>query len=126
MINYEDMIKRVITFRDLRGYSITDMSDKTGIKEDRYKRLENGRGKLRTEEFVAICNALDIPLSFVMIDERLPFYKLDAELQLFLYDEFRKMTNEQVKLLFQSVDEYAQAKSDEEKNLIIERFKKSI
>ena len=126
MINYEDMIKRVITFRDLRGYSITDMSDKTGIKEDRYKRLENGRGKLRTEEFVAICNALDIPLSFVMIDERLPFYKLDTELQLFLYDEFRKMTNEQVKLLFQSVDEYAQAKSDEEKILIIERFKKCI
>ena len=61
-----------------------------------------------------------------MIDERLPFYKLDAELQLFLYDEFRKMTNEQVKLLFQSVDEYAQAKSDEEKNSIIERFKKCI
>ena len=46
MINYEDMIKRVITFRDLRGYSITDMSDKTGIKEDRYKRLENGRDGL--------------------------------------------------------------------------------
>lgn len=52
---------RIATARESRGLTLRDLAERANVSASTINRLENGRGLVSLEGFLALCDALDIP-----------------------------------------------------------------
>ena len=72
---YKEIGKRLRKVRQERRYTISSIAKKTGISQSSITKYEKGQDKISIEALIKICNALNIPLTF-LFEENLNSYAL--------------------------------------------------
>lgn len=65
-----DIAKTIKTYLDDQGIKQSHIAKKTGIKINAINLSLNGKRKLLADEYVSICNSLEVPLDFFIITSK--------------------------------------------------------
>ncbi len=83
-IDYQSLGKRIRHFREKKGLSQYDLSDRTGISRSYLSRIENGQYNLSLEYLVMIANELAVSIEELLKDSLSTADKKSSEVELIL------------------------------------------
>lgn len=62
-MNKEDFLSVIKAKREELRYSQAEISEKLGITQSQYGKLESGRSEISLEKFIEVCNILDLKIN---------------------------------------------------------------
>lgn len=83
-IDYQSLGKRIRYFREKKGLSQYDLSDRTGISRSYLSRIENGQYNLSLEYLVMIANELAVSIEELLKDSLATAGKKNSEVETIL------------------------------------------
>ena len=79
-LNFEEIGKNIRAIRLERHYTQEYIADRIGVNVSHISNIENNRVKVSLTALVAICNALDITVDYILKNEYVSAYAIDHEI----------------------------------------------